>query len=161
MCDPEITYGLTLYSSETWAFKSLPCYMMVLVPGWLLCVSVLTCLGGTVISDPTEHCDGKSMKHQLLLWGFWVDGIAWSCLITTVHSKAFSSQSTRARAEIPKTRHCSAKGILCLEAPATLTKLKDWCWPPLCMEQLLLWRTADRPVLSQLELYPMSFLQRK
>lgn len=111
MCDPLITYGLILYSPETWALKSLP--LMALVPGWLLCVSVHTCLGVIVISDPTEHCDGKSMKHQLLLWGFQVDGIAWSCLITTVHSKALSPQSTRARAAIPKIKHCSAKGILC------------------------------------------------
>lgn len=68
-----------------------------------------------------ENCDGKSMKQQLLLWGFQVDGIAWS---TTVCSKASSSQSTRDRAEIPKIRHRAAKGILCLEAAAALTKLK-------------------------------------
>lgn len=35
MCDPEITYGLILNSPETWAFKSLPCYMSLWWPWYL------------------------------------------------------------------------------------------------------------------------------
>lgn len=125
---------------------------------WLtsLCFSPYSpgCDSVTVISDPTEHCDGKSMKHQLLLWGFQVDGIAWSCLITTVHSKAFSPQSTRTRAEIPKIRHCSAKGILCwrLQLPSLNWNINAgllFVWSSCCYGEL------------QTGLCCLSFLHRK
>lgn len=164
MHDPDITYGFLLRSPETWAFKSLPCSMSLWWP-WTLCFSPYS---PGCDSDFRPHRARWQQEHEAPAAVVRFSG-GWYSLEQRAMSspQSFLRPSHPRAPELEQRFQWSDTGLPRASVPGGFSH-SHWgetlMLAPLCMEQLLLWTTADRPVLSQgaqLELHPTSVLQRK